>query len=85
MNLGKSLEQIMDTKVNNSGIIVLVISNDEISANISFLFMFRYVLKIMVLQIILLSAGVQNDFAKNNNDKNFYYNDVRDVFSLLFF
>ena len=27
----------------------------------------------------MLSAGVQNDFAKNNKDKNFYYNDDRDV------
>ena len=38
MNLGKISEQIMVAKVNDSGIIILVISNDGISANISFLF-----------------------------------------------
>ena len=38
MNLGKISEQIMVAKVNDSGIIILVISNDGISANILFLF-----------------------------------------------
>ena len=38
MNLGKISEQIMVAKVNDSSIIILVISNDRISANISFLF-----------------------------------------------
>ena len=38
MNLGKIFEQIIVAKVNDSGIIILVISNDGISANISFLF-----------------------------------------------
>ena len=34
MNLEKILEQIIVAKVNDSGIIVLVVSNDGISANI---------------------------------------------------